>query len=78
MFLFFSQIGPLQGADPLMSGAKIGNRGSSSSKNSIFRPEGYSKKLNTYLEACWKKCCYFWFHPEVFIFFYAFLTSFWT
>ena len=29
------------------------------------------------LEACGKKCCYFWFHSEVKIF-DAFLTSFWT
>ena len=29
------------------------------------------------LEACGKKCCYFWFHSEV-KFLDAFLTSFWT
>ena len=45
----------------IQGGAKIGQRGSPSSRN-FFRQEGYD------LEACGKKCCYFWFHSEVKIF----------
>ena len=57
----------------IQGGAKIGQRGSPSSRNFFFRPEGYSDKPNgDDLEACGKKCCYFWFHSEV-----KFLTRFW-
>ena len=50
----------------IQGGAKIGHRGSPSSRNFFFRPEGYSDKRmdSNDQEACGKKCCYFWFIPK--------------
>ena len=68
MVLFFRQI---KSADVVI----IGHMGSSSSKNVLFRPEGYSYKPNANKEACGKKRCYFWFHSVVN--FRRVLRSFW-
>ena len=58
----------------IQSGAKIGHRGpllhqtSSSDQTATATNRMHSNDL----EACWMKCCYFWFNSEV-----KFFTRFW-
>ena len=54
--------------------AKIGQRGPPSSRNFFFiwKATATNQMDSNDLEACGKKCCYFWFHSEV-----KFLTRFW-
>ena len=66
VLLFFGQIPP--GADP----------GRDQNRSRVLQETSYSDRKATAtnrddLEACWKKCCYFWFHFEV-----KLLTRFWS
>ena len=66
----FGQIRP--GADP--GRGQNRSRGSPSSRNSSSdrKATATNRMDSNDLEACGKKCCYFWFHSEV-----KFLTRFW-
>ena len=56
----------------IQGGAKIGHGGSPSSRNFDRKATATNRMDRNDLEACGKKCCYFWFHSEV-----KFLTRFW-
>ena len=75
VLLFFGQICP--GADP--GRGKNGSRGSPSSRNFFFKPEGYSNKPNAWqwLGSMLEEVLLFLF-PFRSQIFDAFLTSFWT
>ena len=51
----------------IQGGAKIGHRGSLLQETSCSdRKATWTNRLHSNdLEACGKKCCYFWFHSEV-------------
>ena len=71
VLLFFGQIrqGRVQG------GAKIGQGGpllKKKTSSSDLKASSTNRMHSNDLEACWKKCCYFWVHSEV-----KFLTRFW-
>ena len=66
VLLFFGQIRP--GADPGWD--KNRSRGSPSSRN-YRKATAINRMHSNDIEACGKKCCYFWFHSEV-----KFLTRF--
>ena len=72
VLLFFGQIRP--GADPgrgknRSRGGPLLQETSSSDQKATTTNRMHSNDL----EACGKKCCYFWFHSEV-----KFLTPFWS
>ena len=60
------------------SGAKISHGGPhlQETSSSDRKATGTNRMHSNDLEACGKKCCYFWFHSEVK--FWRVLTSFWT
>ena len=64
--------GRIQGGAKIGHGGPLLQRTSSSDRKATATNRMHSSDL----EACGKKCCYFWFHSEVK--FDAFLTSFWT
>ena len=70
VLLFFSQI--LQGW--IQGGAKIGHGGPllQETSSSDQKATATNWMHGNDLEACGKKCCYFWFHSEV-----KFLKRFW-
>ena len=71
VLLFFGQIRP--GADPgrgkNRSGGPLQETSSSDRKATAI-----NRMYSNDVEACGKKCCYFWFHSN----FWCVLTSFWT
>ena len=69
MLLSFGQIRP--GADP--GRGKNRSRGPllQETSSSDRKTKATNRMHSNDLEACWKKCCYFWFHSEV-----KFLTRF--
>ena len=58
----------------IQGGAKIGHGGPllQETSSSHRKATATNRMDSNDLEACWKKCCYFWFHSEV-----KFLTRFW-
>ena len=58
----------------IQGGAKIGQRGPllQETSSSDWKATATNQMDNNHLEACGKKCYYFWFHSEV-----KFLTRFW-
>ena len=58
----------------IQGGAKIGHRGPllQETSSSDQKATATNRMHSNDLEACGKKCCYFWFHSEV-----KFLTRFW-
>ena len=58
----------------IQGGAKIGHGGPLIQETSSSDPKATATNQmdSNDLEACGKKCCYFWFHSEV-----KFLTRFW-
>ena len=56
-----STLGRIQG------GAKIGHGGPllQETSSSDQKATATNRMHSNDLEACWKKCCYFWFHSEV-------------
>ena len=71
MLLFFSQIRP--GADPGRGQNRSGGGGPllQETSSSDRKATATNRKHSNDLEACGKKCCYFWFHSIV-----KFLTRF--
>ena len=56
----------------IQGGAKIGHGGPLQENSSSDQKDSATNRMHSNdLEACWKKCCYFWFHSEV-----EFLTRF--
>ena len=62
----------------IQGGAKIGQGGPllQETSSSDRKATATNRMDSNDLEACGKKCCYFWFHSGQI--FDAFLTSFWT
>ena len=56
----------------IQGGAKIGHGGPQETSSSDRKATATNQMHSNDLEACGKKCCYFWFHSEV-----KFLTRFW-
>ena len=58
----------------IQGGAKIGHGGPllQETSSSDWKATATNRMHSSDLEACGKKCCYFWFHSEV-----KFLTRFW-
>ena len=71
MLLFFGKIRP----GGIQGGAKIGHGGGpllQETSSSDRKATAINQIHSNDLEACGRKCCYFWFHSEVKI-----LTRFW-